>query len=191
VIRRGNGQDRVAALGAAEERLRHTYTALETARDRLRDTIDRLPAVIEDLRSAVLEGEIRSALLDCARSSASAAQVSVVVTGDENDVPLQARAQVFLAIREALRNALAHARPRLVRIMVDIQPHRLIARIEDDGIGFDAPDAQARPTGTGLASIRERAALLGGSARVHSGPGSGTRVELSVPLAVQRLEGVA
>ena len=56
--------------------------------------------------------------------------------------------------------------------------------VKDDGEGFDARAVPEAPPswGVGLRSMRERAEMLGGSLRVDSEPGTGTRVELRVPL---------
>jgi signal transduction histidine kinase len=56
--------------------------------------------------------------------------------------------------------------------------------IEDDGIGFD-PGKKQRVTksgrGLGLISIRERAAIVGGSVEIESTPGQGTTIYVRVP----------
>jgi glucose-6-phosphate-specific signal transduction histidine kinase len=151
------------------------------ARERLRKTIDRLPWVIQDLRSSVLEQDLRSALLDYA-ATVGTSDVTVTVRGAQSMVPPHMLGQAFLTVREALRNALTHADPKHVRIVLEIAPHELVARIEDDGRGFDLQDVTARPVGSGLASMQERAALLGGALRIWSRPGSGTHIELFIPL---------
>jgi signal transduction histidine kinase len=71
----------------------------------------------------------------------------------------------------------------MVLIGVALAPHELRAWVEDDGRGFlAAPAPDPVSTGTGLASMRERAVLMGGRLTVTSVPGQGTRVELLVPL---------
>ena len=52
--------------------------------------------------------------------------------------------------------------------------------IADAGRGFDP--AQVNGEGYGLANIRERAAALGGEARIAAAPGQGTSVRISLPL---------
>ena len=51
----------------------------------------------------------------------------------------------------------------------------------DNGIGF-ATDTPRKPTSYGLLGLRERAYLLGGEARVTSTPGTGTEIEVTLPL---------
>jgi two-component system sensor histidine kinase DegS len=56
--------------------------------------------------------------------------------------------------------------------------------VDDDGKGFACgDDAESPAAGTGLATMRERAALLGGTLVIASKPGRGTSVELNVPLS--------
>jgi signal transduction histidine kinase len=91
--------------------------------------------------------------------------------------------EVFLIIREALRNALRHGAPQLVLIGVEVTMDELRAWVLDDGRGFVSASAMGgAPGGTGIASMHERAALIDGRLALLSMPGHGTRVELCVPL---------
>jgi NarL family two-component system sensor histidine kinase LiaS len=51
-------------------------------------------------------------------------------------------------------------------------------RVEDDGVGFDPDDSDAK--GFGLVTMRERAAAIGADFTVSSTPGRGTVVEVSL-----------
>ncbi len=53
--------------------------------------------------------------------------------------------------------------------------------VVDNGQGFDAKDIAASE-GLGLAGMRERASLLGGSLEIRSRPGKGTRVCFRLPV---------
>jgi signal transduction histidine kinase len=55
---------------------------------------------------------------------------------------------------------------------------RLVVR--DDGVGF-APDAPGCRQSLGLASMRERVRLLGGTLEIESAPGQGTTISAWVP----------
>ena len=64
--------------------------------------------------------------------------------------------------------------------------------LADDGVGFDVADRDgADGTGYGLASVRERAELVGGSVRVSSRPGTGTTVTITAPLDSQSFDEVS
>ena len=102
------------------------------------------------------------------------------VDGDEAGVPGHVRGQLFLVLREAVRNAVSHSGCGSLSVGLDIGPQRIVGSVEDDGRGFDTADGDR---GVGLRSMSERAALLDGALRLDCGPGRGTRVEVSVPLA--------
>lgn len=92
------------------------------------------------------------------------------------------RHNLFLAVKETLRNVVTHAHARQVDLRLRGEGPRLAIGIEDDGAGFDVLAVEAGGLGEGLRSLRERLAAIGGRAEVHSRPGQGTRVELVVDL---------
>jgi two-component system nitrate/nitrite sensor histidine kinase NarX len=109
-------------------------------------------------------------------------------TAAEGELPLTADAelQVIRVIQEALTNVRKHARATCARIRIAVQPGGILAIvIEDDGRGFDpARVGPVRNGGFGVQTMRERVELVGGSLRIESGPGRGSRVIAMVPLAV-------
>ena len=58
----------------------------------------------------------------------------------------------------------------------------IVLEIRDDGVGFD-PESSIDRQGLGLASMKERARLVGGELRVESAKGKGTRVVVRVPVS--------
>ncbi|MGH3679482.1 MAG: ATP-binding protein, partial [Natronosporangium sp.] len=84
---------------------------------------------------------------------------------------------------EALHNALRHAGATAVRVSLTAAADQTVTLVvTDDGVGFDV-DAP-RPAAArrlGLASMRERARVAGGTLRVSSATGQGTTVRLAVP----------
>jgi PAS domain S-box-containing protein len=103
------------------------------------------------------------------------------VDGDETPVPAEARSQVFLILREAIRNALTHSGCHRLTVRSEILPEEITGYVEDDGGGFDAETLRAAAR-NGLRSMEERAALLGGTLTVSSVPGRGTTVRVTMPL---------
>jgi signal transduction histidine kinase len=100
----------------------------------------------------------------------------------------------FRIVQEAVGNCVRHAQPQHVRVHVRMIDGVLHVAIEDDGVGFDAVEVAARArTGeaVGLEGMRERAEIVGGTFRVDSVPGRGTRVvaELPVPDGAEHAEG--
>lgn len=91
--------------------------------------------------------------------------------------------QLLRILQEALTNARKHARASSVRIAFACEDHCATVTIQDDGQGFD-PGAYSGDLGehVGLRVMRERAEEVGGSLRVESSPGAGTRVVVRLPL---------
>jgi len=88
---------------------------------------------------------------------------------------------LFRIGQEALRNALRHARAQRVDVQLRVDRGGVELCVADDGQGFD-PQAARERASLGLASMRERMALLRGRLEVHSRPGEGTRVTAWAPL---------
>ncbi len=110
--------------------------------------------------------------------------------GDGSRVPLsdEARIALFQAVRELLFNIVKHANARSCRISMERLGDVLKVVVYDDGVGF-APQKNHRGAagdGFGLFNIRERLSHLGGTLDIKSAPGSGTAVELTVPLQEER-----
>jgi signal transduction histidine kinase len=103
------------------------------------------------------------------------------VVGDEGAVSDEVREQLFLVLREAVRNTVSHSGASKVSVEVRTNEDRIVGVVEDDGRGFDRKPPERTEAG-GLAYMAERASLLGGSCSIESAPGEGTRVETSFPL---------
>ena len=157
-----------------------------TAKDAITEAMRRLRVVTSDLRQDSVRS-LENALILYIDSVAADADVRLRVSGDETWAAPAVIDQAFLILREAIRNALRHGAPRMVLIGVALAPHELQAWVEDDGCGFVLGHHAASVfTGTGLSSMRERAALAGGRLTIASAPGQGTHVELVIPLPGHR-----
>ena len=91
---------------------------------------------------------------------------------------------LYRIAQEGMTNIVRHARATSVRVMLQQARNSVYMKIEDDGQGF-APQLVMPVQGQrhlGLISMRERAALAGGTLDVFSAPGEGTCVEVRVPL---------
>jgi signal transduction histidine kinase len=104
------------------------------------------------------------------------------VAGDEGAVPAEVREQLFLVLREAVRNAVSHSGASKVSVKVRTDREGIVGVVEDDGRGFNRK-SRARSEAGGLAYMAERASLMGGSCSIESAAGEGTRVQTSFPLS--------
>jgi len=102
-------------------------------------------------------------------------------------LPAELETVLYRIMQESQTNVAKHARAGHVSVTVDqADPETARLRVRDDGVGFDASNgAQLLREGHfGLAGMRERASLVGGSLEVGSIPGHGTTVEVRLPLAL-------
>ncbi|HWM94320.1 MAG TPA: tetratricopeptide repeat protein [Thermoanaerobaculia bacterium] len=88
---------------------------------------------------------------------------------------------LYRIAQQALSNIIRHAAAREVHVTLRISSRQARLCVADDGAGFDPHEAH-QAGGLGLASIEERAGLLGGRCRIVSAPGAGTEIEVTVPL---------
>lgn len=86
--------------------------------------------------------------------------------------------------QEALTNISRHANVDTAELELSITEHSLALVVSDCGAGFDASRLQHAPeeAGLGVAGMRERANLLGGTLILESTPGQGTEIRMTVPL---------
>lgn len=156
---------------------------LRTAVRAVRRSLEAVRTLSSDLRSRQVDEGLDAAL--CGYLGAVAPPTvrwTVTVTGDDSTLPAETRDELFLILREAVRNSLIHSGAHRVEIVVQIGPDAARASAYDDGRGFDA---RRRAAPGGLASMRERAQLLGGSIELSTAPGLGTAVHVHIPLAGQ------
>jgi len=88
---------------------------------------------------------------------------------------------LYRVVQEALQNAVKHSRAREILVHLQGSDAGLTATVVDDGAGFDV-DAQFGK-GLGLISMTERLEAVGGTLKIRSAPGGGTRLKMSVPAA--------
>lgn len=156
--------------------------AVRSAISVLSEVMCRLAVLTTEVRSNTSVGCLRIALAAFVESMRlTEPVVTVRVHGAEDWATAEVLDEVFLILRECLRNAIAHAQAREVTVDVEFAPSRVHAVVRDDGIGF-VPGATRRSNG--LRSISERAELLSGSVAIRSVPSRGTRVALRIPLQV-------
>lgn len=162
---------------------------LGMARDQARALVIELRRVIAGMRPPVLDD---LGLVPALRQLAAEAEASgLVVTLDlavaaGYRLPSAIETALFRVVQEALNNTRVHAGAG-ARAAVCLGRHdgALVLRVRDDGCGFDpaihkphGPDG-----GLGLAYMRERIALLGGTFTIASAPGQGCTLEARIPLA--------
>ncbi|MFL6153054.1 MAG: sensor histidine kinase [Ornithinibacter sp.] len=96
----------------------------------------------------------------------------------ECDIPQGVQLAAYRIVQEALTNTLRHAGPATATVTVRHVANDLQVEVVDDGRGA-APPGEA---GRGLAGMRERVAIYGGTLGTSSPPDGGYRVDARIPL---------
>lgn len=103
-------------------------------------------------------------------------------------LPSTERREVLRIVHEALANIRKHSGARRVVVQSQIQNHRLLLHIDDNGKGFPwagtRTDAELRAAGHGPWTMLDRLVMIDGTLSITSRPGAGSRVELTCPLPI-------
>jgi two-component system NarL family sensor kinase len=89
---------------------------------------------------------------------------------------------MYRVAQEALTNVVKHAEAKNVTVRIIRGYPDLMMVIEDDGRGFTPGGEESRGKGLGIINMRERLRGMGGSFRIISAPGKGTRIRASIPM---------
>jgi signal transduction histidine kinase/ABC-type uncharacterized transport system substrate-binding protein len=178
---------RLAALAIAAGREEHkvgpaggaTMLSMRQGLVRLSEDVHALsyrlhPSILEDL------GLVAALQSDCDRFS----QCPVRLELDDGDIPERlprdAALCLYRIMQEGLRNVARHAQASRVEVRLRCFDGGLQLSIRDDGVGFDT--ARRAGGSLGLASMQQRATLVGGKMHIDSGRGRGTTLVAWVPL---------
>lgn len=160
---------------------------LDLARKMARHSLTEARRSVMDLRASALEGQdLSAALSNAARqwTAGSPVQVRVDVEGPSRKLPEEMEQHLLRIAQEAVTNTVKHAHASRVRICLQMAHRKLRLLVSDDGTGFEQTEAFSELGGHfGLLGMRERAERLGGELQLHSQPGHGTEVEVTVPLS--------
>jgi len=89
---------------------------------------------------------------------------------------------LFRVVQEAVHNLVRHAGATRATVGLVMAGESLVLTVSDNGVGFDVTARVGQ--GLGLVSMRERVLGLEGTFDIDSGPGRGTVIRITIPLAV-------
>jgi signal transduction histidine kinase/ligand-binding sensor domain-containing protein len=143
--------------------------------------------MVSDMRTHELdESDLPSALTTAARNAVAdtSIEMRISIVGEPHRLERSIELAVFRIAREAIANAVKHANPRHLEIVLSYELRDLRLRVWDDGRGFSPFDADAAPNGGhwGIVGMRERARSLRGVLEIGGTPTGGTIVSLSLPI---------
>jgi signal transduction histidine kinase len=198
-LARGLHDGTVQALIALDQRVQLTQLtakkAAPDAADRLAEIRHMIAALIEDVRRVIralrpiyLEDlGLLPALEMLTHDLEKSAGLRATFTSDGAAARLTPEREIaaYRCAQEALSNVARHAEARTVHVSATFGAGEFVLQVQDDGKGFSAPERVSDLAAAGhygLMGMQERAELIGGRLSIQSAPGSGTTVELRVPL---------
>jgi signal transduction histidine kinase len=171
-----------------QRRLTELADALERTRTdparagRIRGVEEQLSRTLDELRdlAAGLDpgGMAQGTLADALASLVARSPVPVELTVTSARLPEEIATAAYFVCSEALANVVKYASASRVAVSVSARRGRLVVEVGDDGVGGAVIGG-----GTGLRGLADRVEALGGTLRLESPPGGGTRVTAELPLA--------
>ncbi len=164
---------------------------LEGIRGLTTDALQSVRRFSQDLRPPVLDDlGFVAAVRGLTRNLVEAGiEAKVQVSGVPYRLSPEDELMLFRIAQECLNNIRRHADASEAMVKVSFERKKVRMTIEDDGIGFDAPDEFVDLVASGklgLIGMHERARILGGTFRIDSTPGRGTRVLIDTPVHEKR-----
>ena len=158
---------------------------------RVGKSVDELDRVIRDLRNYIFglrpgilaDRQLNQALEAIGQEVGSTSQIPIEVEVDGAvSAALSSRSHEIVQLtREALSNITRHSQAKRAAVRLTRRGATAILAIEDEGIGFDP---RGSSSGSGLRNMRERAAAIGGTLRITSANGKGTKLRFTFPTAL-------
>jgi signal transduction histidine kinase len=176
-------QQRLVTLAVSLRRAEARIPAeLDTLKAEVTRVAEGLTTAVDELRelsrgihpSILTEGGLSPALKALGRRSAVRVKLDV---GFEHRLPANVEVAAYFSVSEALTNASKHANASRVWVALSLEDDMLLLSIRDDGVG--GADAHR---GSGLTGLSDRIDALGGKLQIDSPRGSGTRIDVQIPV---------
>lgn len=158
---------------------------LDLARRMARHSLTEARRSVMDLRLSDLEGhDLPQALSIAAQRWVAGYGVDVKLNLGtiRRNLSEDTEHNVFRIAQEAVTNVVKHAHAKTITITLREDRENIDLTVADDGAGFDTSRISTSRTGHfGIIGMQERAERLGGTFRLSSKPGAGTRIEVRIP----------
>ena len=105
----------------------------------------------------------------------------VTLPEEEPELPDDVAVALFRIVQEALTNVVRYAKARKVTVALSRSAAGMALVFADDGVGLPPPE-ERRKRSHGILGMQQRVRALRGELVIQSTPGSGTRIEVFVPL---------
>jgi signal transduction histidine kinase len=173
-------QDLSLPAGTLFERLQALY-------DQSYEIFGKVRSIARDLRPPVLDAlGLRVAMQTYCSEFARRTHLPVLFEAEDSlpEFPDIYKVTLYRTLQEALTNVVKHAQASQVWVDLSMDDDQVTLMIQDNGIGFGGE--QAGSNGIGLAGLRERITIAGGTLTVSSTPKRGTILAAQFPLLENR-----
>lgn len=109
-------------------------------------------------------------------------ETELKVTGRQRRYASAVETALYRICQEAMTNAAKYADTDMITVELTDSGDCIELVVTDQGLGFDLSDIKVKGTGLGLYGMKERATLVGGELHIHSVPGDGTSVTVTIPV---------
>jgi PAS domain S-box-containing protein len=159
---------------------------LETVIPLTQKTIEEVRRIVKDLRPSILDdlGILATIAWFCRefQNVYSNIRITKNIEITENEIPPPLKTIIYRLLQEALNNVAKHSQADQVYLSIHKQPNEIELMVRDNGRGFDLEKTislNLSRRGLGLASMRERVELSGGSFDIESIIGKGTTIRVA------------
>ena len=164
---------------------------LSHAREQARTTIQEAREAVWNLRRGEeSEHDLMESLQTLAASTSSEFRIPVHCRSEGKTIHVHGSVlhELMMTVREAIYNAALHASPQNIAIETIFTPRQFRILITDDGVGFNPRQVlSTEHKHYGLIGMQERIKRLGGTLRLHSFPGQGTEIDITLRFASTKI----
>ena len=166
-----------------------THESIEALVSMTQNAIDEARRMMNELRPSMLDdlGLVTTIGWFCKQFRTIYPTISVEENLDieEQLIPADLKTAIFRIVQESFNNIAKYSKAEFVELSLEKRDNFIGLKIKDNGSGFDLNSVQPKGDykgGLGLASMKERAELLGGHFKIESKIGSGTTIQANWPL---------
>jgi signal transduction histidine kinase len=167
------------------------HERLQSLYDQSYDILVKIRSIARDLRPPVLDTlGLKVAMQTYCTEFTRHTHLPVVFEADESlpGLPDAYNLTLYRTLQEALTNVVKHAQANQVWVDLSMEDDQITLTVQDNGIGID--EKESGTNGIGLAGLRERITVAGGTLTVSSAPKRGTIISAQFPLASDTAPGV-
>ncbi len=172
-------------VGFKTQKEKEVHSDLMELVDILDNTIEQVRSISHSLIPRVLEdlGLVNALQEMCNRiNKAQPKLISIYMQGNAVlEIPSEKQLLLYRMVQEMVQNAIKHAKPKSLRILMQFSDQEFVISVTDDGKGFDINDPNFKH-GVGLKNIESRALLLPAIFTFESETGKGTRACIAYKL---------